>query len=378
MPQRVPPQRPHLLLVRALYLRLRLRVRHQPERQAAIVGTAGKQLLVVRVPAARRHVARVARERGQLAQRAHVVHLDELVARRGQQPVAVDAVPPHLHHAVLVAVQRGHAAPATLPRVPQLAQRVLGARRQEPLPGVPVHPPHVTAVAHERRLHRALGKVVHLDGGVVRRGRKLAVGGRDGHAAAGLAVRRKHVQRVQEVVLAPAPHLDAPVVVAGHQHVLRMRIRHGAHGRLVRLQHALPRKRARVPHAELAVGAARHAAPAVRRPQHGVDGGARLAKRCGGQLGVEAGRGLVQVRRRRQQLKRVSIGWLQLTCILDGWTDQASLEVLEVGAEVVHSSPDYSLLQVLLLWNCSRACRPGADNQCLALGLHAATRSLRL
>ncbi len=51
----------------------------------------------------------------------------------------------YLHDAVLVPVQRGGAAARA--RVPQLDQGVLAPARDQALPGVPLGPAHVAAVA---------------------------------------------------------------------------------------------------------------------------------------------------------------------------------------------------------------------------------------
>lgn len=77
-----------------------------PEADVPVVRGAGEELLVHGVPRERGDLLGVAAEDRHLAQRAHVVQPDQLVAAARQQQMTA-RVPPHRQHRVLRAVPAG-------------------------------------------------------------------------------------------------------------------------------------------------------------------------------------------------------------------------------------------------------------------------------
>eukprot|EP00966_Prymnesium_polylepis_P039665 920572-Prymnesium_polylepis.1 len=121
----------------------------------------------------RAHACARGARRTEFAHRSQVEELERLVAAAAEEEVAA-RVPAQRVDGALVQVQRAHLARRL--RVPQPDDVVFGARRDHRLLRVPLRALHVPRVAlaavdlraGEEALHRAAGKVPHLDRRVVR------------------------------------------------------------------------------------------------------------------------------------------------------------------------------------------------------------------
>mmetsp|Transcript_14155 Transcript_14155/g.42143 ORF Transcript_14155/g.42143 Transcript_14155/m.42143 type:complete len:336 (+) Transcript_14155:328-1335(+) len=231
--QGVPRQAPDRALVRVLHGRERAAgAQGVPEVHRAAIVARREHRLCLRVPAERGDLLLVAAENLPHAHGPDVHEHHQVVARAAHEVLPVRA-PGHLRHRVVVAVNgRDGLARA---RVPQLDLRILRARGDEALRGVPAAALDVPAVARERALLLARAEVPDLRVRVVRAGDKLQAGWSDGEVADGLLVGLEALEVVDVLV----PELDDPELVAADEDSLLVVPLHRLHRGVVRLHDVL-------------------------------------------------------------------------------------------------------------------------------------------